>query len=504
MKTNHEKLAAKLVSVESGTQVEIEIAPAAELPRGRYEIWLANPAGESARQPLHLDDLPQPVEAEPNDTIASANSLSLPSGVWGVLGAKGDIDHFAFDARAGQKLVFEIAAAAIGSKANAILTLFDAHGRVLADNNDFGATSDPLMAFTIPADGRYVIQVSDLMLAGSAEHFYRLSLGELAVAAGVYPLSVPANRETEVEVVGFNVPPGLKVKLPAKASGTQPVKLDAKTYRARGALNVVVGDLPEQLEAEPNDAPAQATPIVVPGTVGGRIWTGKPGVTEDDYFRFESKAGAIWMVETDAARRGSPIDTVLEVLQADGRPVERVLLQAVRDSYVTFRGIDGNTRDCRLTNWEEMQLNQLLYLNGEVLKLHRSPRGPDSGFLFYEGDGGKRQCYFDTTGTVHAVDEPCFIVEPHPPGTKLVANGLPVFPLYYVNDDDGQRRLGSDSRLTFTAPADGTYLIRVRDARSDGGDRFAYRLTVRPPQPDFNVRLSGDNPTLDAGSGKKF
>ncbi|MBI3839482.1 MAG: pre-peptidase C-terminal domain-containing protein [Planctomycetia bacterium] len=504
VKTSHEKLAAKIVAIENGTQLEIEVTPAADLARGRYEIWLVNPAGESARQPLHLDDLPQALEAEPNDQLVKANSIGLPSDIWGVLGAKGDVDNFAFEARAGQKLVFEIAAASIGSKASAILTLFDAHGRLLADNNDFGTTKDPLMAFTIPADGRYVIQVSDLMLAGSTDHFYRLSVGELAVAAGVFPLSVPANRETEVEITGFNVQAGLKVKVPAAAGGEVAVPLDTKTYRMRGSLKVAVGNLPELLEVEPNNAPAQATPISVPGTVGGRIWAGKPGVTEDDYFRFESKAGQTWIVETDAARRGSPIDTVIEVLQADGRPIERLLLQAVRDSYVTFRGIDGNTRDCRLVNWEEMQLNQLVYLNGEVVKLFRSPRGPDSGFLFYEGEGGKRQCYFDTTGTVHAVDEPCFVVEPHAPGTKLVANGLPVFPLYYANDDDGQRRLGSDSRLTFTAPADGAYLIRVRDARGDGGDGFAYRLTVRSPQPDFNVSLSGANPTIEAGSGKKF
>ena len=124
--------------------------------------------------------------------------------------------------------------------------------------------------------------------------------------------------------------------------------------------------------------------------------------------------------------------------------------------------------------------------------------------MFYEGDGGKRLCYFDTTATVHAVDEPCFIVEAHAPGTKLVSSGLPVIPIYYANDDDGQRRLGSDSRLTFTAPADGAYVVRVRDARGEGGDRFAYRLTIRPPQPDFNVKLNGANPTLAAGSGKRF
>ena len=103
------------------------------------------------------------------------------------------------------------------------------------------------------------------------------------------------------------------------------------------------------------------------------------------------------------------------------------------------------------------------------------PQGPDSGFQFY-GIGGKRRGYFDTSATTHALDEPCYIVEPHPPGTKLVPNGLPVFPLYYANDDDGERKLGRDSALTFTAPADGEYLVRVSDVRELGGDRFAYRL----------------------------
>ena len=178
-------------------------------------------------------------------------------------------------------------------------------------------------------------------------------------------------------------------------------------------------------------------------------------------------------------------------------PMPRVLLQAVRDSNVTFRGIDGNTRDCRLTNWEEMQLNQFVYLNGEVVKLFRSPRGPDSGFLFYEGDGGKRRCYFDTSATVHAVEEPCFIVEPHAPGTKLISTpACRSFTLNYANDDDGERRLGSDSRLSFTAPADGAYVVRVRDARGYSGDRFSYRLTVRPPEPGFNVSLGGTNRKL--------
>jgi hypothetical protein len=150
-----------------------------------------------------------------------------------------------------------------------------------------------------------------------------------------------------------------------------------------------------------------------------------------------------------------------------------------------------------------MELNEFLYLQGEVVKLFRAPQGPDSGFLFY-ASAGKRRAFFDTSATAHALDEPCYTVEPHPLGAKLPPNGLPTFTLLYQNDDDGERRLGSDSKLTFTAPTNGSYLVRVTDTRGHGGDRFAYRLVVREPRPDFTVSLGGANPTIHAGSGQSF
>jgi len=150
-----------------------------------------------------------------------------------------------------------------------------------------------------------------------------------------------------------------------------------------------------------------------------------------------------------------------------------------------------------------MELNEFLYLQGEVVKIFRMPQGPDSGFLFYSS-AGKRHAFFDTTSTAHALDEPCYIVEPHPPGAKLVANGLPVFHLNYANDDDGERKLGSDSKLFFSPPKEGSYLVRVSDSRGSGGDRFTYRLQVREAKPDFNVSLAGANPTINPGSGQSF
>lgn len=268
-------------------------------------------------------------------------------------------------------------------------------------------------------------------------------------------------------------------------------------------------DKPSQAvdEIEPNDNVAQAAVVEIPATIKGVINPqagNSPAAAVDvDMFRFSAGAGEAWVFEVNAARSKSPLDSNIEILDADGNRIERVRLQAVRDSYITFRGIDSNTRDCRLHNWEEMDVNQLLYLNGEVVQLWLWPRGPDSGFQFYP-QNGNRTTLFDTTANSHALQEPCYIVEPHPPGTELIPNGLPTFPIYYENDDDALRQLGSDSRLTFTAPAKGDYFVRISDVRGASGADFKYELTARPAKLDFNVQLQGDKPSVQAGSGKEF
>ena len=261
------------------------------------------------------------------------------------------------------------------------------------------------------------------------------------------------------------------------------------------------GDSPkleEVAEAEPNNDPAAGQKISAPTTVNGVI--SQPG--DVDLFRFSAKAGQVWMIETNASRMKSPVDTRLEVLNSDGRPVPRLVLQAVRESFNEFRPIDSNGPDIRLKNWEEMDLNQFLYIGGEVLKTFRMPQGPDSGMQMYHN--GKRICHFDTSATIHALDEVCYIVEPYPVGTTLIDNGLPVFPLAFVNDDDGDRKLGNDSRLTFTAPADGEYLVRVTDVLGTGSDKHLYALMIREPRPDFTPTITGGrDATIGLGSGTR-
>ena len=263
------------------------------------------------------------------------------------------------------------------------------------------------------------------------------------------------------------------------------------------------GDLPSFTETEPNDLLSQATIFPVPGIARGELKAANGNTTDVDYYRFEARSGDRLIVETQAARDGSLADTKVEILHADGTPVLRALLQAVRDSWINFRPIDSSSPDVRLEFWEEMDLNQFVYLNGEVCKTFRAPQGPDSGYVLYSVDG-KRRGYFDTSASAHAKDEPAYIVEAFPPDSKIVENGLPVFPLYYTNDDDAERKLGKDSRLTLTVPADGTYLIKVTDVRGASGDKFAYQLTVRHPQPDFSLAVTTKNPKVPAGSGQRI
>lgn len=274
------------------------------------------------------------------------------------------------------------------------------------------------------------------------------------------------------------------------------------------SIDVATAEKFDGEEKEPNNAIEGATAItanaVVRGVIGG---AGQDSHADVDLFRFHAAKGQQLLLEVNAARQKSPLDAKLEVLDSAGKPIPRVLLQAVRETYFTFRGHNStDNNDFRMYGWEDMELNEYLYANGEVSKLWMYPRGPDSGFMVYPGSntGGSRYTYFGTSAIAHALNSPCYIVEPHPPGTKLIPNGLPQFTIYYENDDDGWRRLGSDSRLIFTAPAEGDYLARVTDVRDLGGDDYKYELTVRSPRPDFSIRVEAADLAINAASGKEF
>jgi hypothetical protein len=504
-------------------EATVQIRSAPRLPRGAYEFSVVSPNGTSGPLQLDVDDVPQLFLRETNPAPRALahpdNITALPMSVWGALENPGDVDAFAFEGRAGETLVLDFAAKALGSKlTSGSLILLNAEGRVVAANSSFDG-GEPLLAFTPEQNGRFIVRVSDQMAGGSKDHFYRLTIGALPFVTGVFPLGVAANQESAVELIGWNLgkaesakrkaetardtpSSATTLKVKAGASGELEVPIDPESFRTRRNFKVLVGTTPETIETEPNDTTATANALKIPGAVNGRLFT-PDSKADADLFRFHAVAGQRLVIETQAAQRGSPADTKIEILDLSGRPVPRLKLQAVRDSLINFRAIDSIQQGARLDNWEEMELDNYIYFNGDVARLLRMPQGPDSDLLFYLS-AGKRRAYFDTNPTGHALEEPCYVVEPRALDARLVANGLPVFTVYYGNDDDAERRLGSDSKVHFTPVASGHYLVRVSDARGFSGDRFAYRLVVRDAKPDFTVTLNGANPTVPRGSGQSF
>lgn len=483
---------------EKGTTLTFKITSPKDLPRGEYSISLVTAAGTTAAWKLYADDLPQVKSPSVVDLkVASAN-------IWGKLTATGQRDEHRFITKAGQTVVLDLAARRVDSKAATIqLELLDASGKQLVSNQGLDSGSDPFIAFQAPSDGEYIARVSETTLEGSPDHTYRLTLCNQPYITGWWPLSVKTGAESPVELVGYNLSQTKAMVKPA-AAGVTSISLPEAASRFRTPPTVVATDMQEVVEKDPNDTPQQAMSVTLPASINGRIFSAKDSEAADaDIYSFEAKAGDEWMIETMAAQAMSPVDTSLEILNADGSPVERLKVQAVRSSWNNFRSVDADNPDIRLENYTETGLNEFVYFNGDIMRTFRVPRGPDGGFFFYTSNG-KRRAYFDTTATAHPLDEPCYVVEPLKPGESPLPNGLPVLSIPFANDDDGLRKIGRDSRLHFTAPATGKYLVRVTDSRGWNSNRFAYRLILRKPAPDFAVKLSGENMSIGAGSAMGF
>ncbi|MBX3420444.1 MAG: hypothetical protein KF752_02695 [Pirellulaceae bacterium] len=280
----------------------------------------------------------------------------------------------------------------------------------------------------------------------------------------------------------------------------------ARTLPSVSAHVAQASQLTELTEVEPNDHVSSATDVSIPVKVLGVIDSPQADnqSADVDLFRFTAQRGQSWLIEVRAARDQSPLDSLIEVTDVHGQPVLNTRLQATRATYFTFRGKDSSTvDDFRLHKWEDMELDEYLYSEGETTRLWLYPRGPDSGFKVYPGSGS-RHTFFGTTAVAHALGAPAYIVSPLAADDVPLPNGLPVFPVYFENDDDSQRELGADSRLMFTAPADGQYLLRVRDARGFGGPQYRYQVSILRPQPDFRLSFSQLKIKTPRGSGREW
>jgi hypothetical protein len=144
-----------------------------------------------------------------------------------------------------------------------------------------------------------------------------------------------------------------------------------------------------------------------------------------------------------------------------------------------------------------MKVGDYVQIGSEILRIEALPKTPDDDCIF-ESFNGQRIAYFGTSPEAHAIDSPVYKVLVFPPGQQFSPNGLPLTRLTYRNDDGGPG-YGKDSHLTFVAPADGDYIVRIGDVQGLGGEDYAYRLTAREPKPDYRLSVAPRNVNVPRG-----
>lgn len=481
-------------------QIQVTASPSAT--PGIHWFRIQTPLGTSNTMTFDVGTLPQIETKRPDHAAPADQPVTLPATIVGAINSPGAVNTYRFIGRAGEHVVFRVVASKLGSSLRSVLTLKDATGKQLAQMGKFSSLPDATLTYALPESGPYTIAIGDQEHKAGLDHFYRLYAGDLPYIQSIFPLGVRAGYPAEVHVEGVNLGGihELRVNPPALADGwtTIPVRIKIASGEVSNTVLLNVTNEPEIAEKEPNDGPTEAQPVTLPVVINGRIDTpGKNGGPDQDYFRFTAHKGERLSITVAARRLGSPLDSVIEVLDNQGRPIPRAIVRCLNETSLTLADRDSLTRGYRLVSRTGFHDNDFLMVGDELDQIQLIPDQPDADILL-KGFAGQRIALLGTSAAAHYVTEPAYRAEVLPPDAKFPPNGLPVFHLAYRNDDGGPG-YGSDSRLDFVAPGDGQYLLHIKDVRGLQGPDFAYQLMVRDARPDFSLTASPANPNIPRG-----
>ena len=482
----------------------VEIIAGPDASPGIHRFRVKTPRGTSNMVVLAIGTLPEITKGEKSGMDSGApQTVELPATLVGTISSTGEKNNYQFAGKAGEDIVFRVQASTLGSKLTSMLSLSDSAGQILASSSQNRSGHDAELTFKLPHDGQYVVSISDRNLGGGADHFYRLDAGDLPYITGVFPLGVHAGQAAQVSIRGVNL--GMisttKVSAPATAEGwtTIPLEVVGQGIRPINHARLAVGNEPEITETEPNDSIDHAQSLSLPITINGHIdgAATRGSSADEDYFRFHATKGEKLNIDVAAARLDSPLDSVMEILDSQGKAISRATIRCLNETITTLSDKDSRTTGIRLVSTTNLHEEDYVMVGDELNRIDFIPDQPDADTIL-TGMGGVRLAYLGTSPDVHPVNTPVYKAQILAPDAEFPSNGLPVFHLTWRNDDGGPG-YGADSKLDFVAPADGDYFLHLKDVRAMEGPDFAYRLTVRDETPDFKLRAEPANPNIPRG-----
>ena len=374
-----------LSATPKGDGGQFTVTIASNVPPGTYEARFVGRFGMSNPRVFVVGSLPESIVPTTNTSAASAADLKPDTTINGRVNANA-VSWFRFGAKKSQRLILECVAEGIDSRLDPVLAVVDGAGREMES-----ARTGGLIDFIAPADGNYLLKVSDFLFRGGDEYFHRLTLSTGPRIDFALPASGLPGTKTNVTFYGRNLPGGK----PAKefAAGGKPLEqvtvevsfpleekvrrlnpglalrpsdtaVDAFEYRLKspkGPSNPLLLSLataPVVLEQEPNSKPSQAQRLAPPCEVSGQFFP----AYDQDWFTFEAKAGEAFWIEVFSQRLGLPTDPfvlvqrvtkndkgeeqssdVLELADQDTNLGEREFNTASRDPSGRFEAKEAGT-----------------------------------------------------------------------------------------------------------------------------------------------------------------
>ncbi len=310
---------ARLETVSRSVSFEAKSDQAAAMP-----FTLETLVG-SVQHEFSLSDTPELSEAAlESQTAATAGKreMTVPGAITGTL-LPGETDHYEFTARKDEVWPMSLRQASSDARLDLVLAVHESEGKELARADDLPGTTDAGLTFTVPADGTYRVEVSDLSGRPRSEaSVYRLAVvpprpGFKLTIPEQLPAPIGAKTEFSVKadrVGGFKEPIRLTVEgLFDGATTADELVIAADASELKIAVNVSA------------DAPAKASPLRVSGVAG------------EGTARIERQSGAMLFATTM-----KPLAKVTPVDREGGRTVHAGTTYPAMVIIDRYRDYDGD------------------------------------------------------------------------------------------------------------------------------------------------------------------
>lgn len=307
-KDERDRIVGYLQSLARAGQVTARLRIAPDAAPGMREVRVVTDGGGSTAYLFEVGTLPEITATEPNSKRDEAQKVTLPVIINGTMASSGERDFFAFEAKKGQRLTFNLKGFRLNEQSQAFfnpaLYLYDASGRTLAKSHGY-FDYDPLIDWTVPADGTYTVLVRDLLWRGSPASVYRLAIGSLTHTPMLFPGAARPGATFNATVTGLSGERrDVVLQVPANGDGilTIPTPL--------GEATLLVRDLPDGGTPIGRSGGAAALPALFRGRIT------QPN--QVDTFRVAVKQGGSGL-EIYARRLGSPLRARVSILDDKGK-----------------------------------------------------------------------------------------------------------------------------------------------------------------------------------------